>query len=155
MKHNFDLDINFPPWWSIFYICSTSQPQGNISDLYTSCILHESAQTLQRTVSIILHGLRTKMNIYIISRKEKSLCLLYTSITLHVMGKKWQWTITTILNSVFLTPFRNRFPKSTGLLLLPSCPSSNKYRIYPRIGRTPNFPWFPWEKKNSEVEYQD
>ena len=22
-----------------------------------------------------------------------------------------------------------------------------KYRIYPRIGRTPNFPWFSWKKK--------
>jgi len=62
------------------------------------------------------------MNIYIILIKENSLRLLYTSITLHVMGKKQQWTITTILNSVFLTPFRNPFPKSTGLLLLPSKP---------------------------------
>ena len=27
-----------------------------------------------------------------------------------------------------------------------------KYRIYPRIGRTPNFQWFSWEKKIGEVE---
>ena len=26
---------------------------------------------------------------------------------------------------------------------------------HPRIGHTPNFQWFSWEKQNSEIEYRD
>ena len=41
---------------------------------------------------------------------------------------------------------------ATGMWKLPYLPAD---RPHPRIGRTPNFQWFSWEKKIVEVEYWD
>jgi len=71
---------------------------------------------------------------------DKGQCLLKLACHGHVLG----YSLANTINNFISCRMAN--------FHVPYLPAD---RLHPRIGRTPNFPWFSWEKKNSEVEHQD
>ena len=121
--------IKSRPWWntfltwiSIFHLDETFSTKILIhwrdATFSTSTALHNHKETFQTSIRIFYRAISSQPSWFIRTVTDLNVVSLTVSYQFGCVNDFDGG----IVHSVFLPPFRNPFPKSTGLLLLPSKP---------------------------------